>query len=499
MLIKRDIDTIRAYFEDSSNLKGGNADAVYMPESLQELSGILKEACGSKSPVTISGGGTATTGSRVPFGGIVISMERLKKVIDISKERMSAVVEAGVTVEDLKLACEKEGLFYMCHPTEKTAFVGGTVSTNASGARSFKYGPTRRYVKRLKMALSNGSILEVKRGERFLTKNDTTIRLGDGTTINVPLPSYKMPAGVKNAAGYYAKEGMDLIDLFIGQEGTLSVIGEVELGLVKKPDKILSCFVFFAKEEDAWLFADDMRSACRHKIPQDGLILDILSMEYFGKEAVEILRKNNANVPSLAGAAIFIEQEVGEGREGDVVERWAKFIARHNASIDDTWVAMNEKEVNEFSGFRYVIPESVNEIVRRTGFAKLSTDIAVPDRSFLEMMSFYRDTFKKGSIEHVVFGHIGESHVHVNLLPKSARELAAARDMALAFVRKGISLGGTVSAEHGIGKIKHRYLEEMYGRDGILQMARIKKALDPACILGLDNIFPKEILHCGNF
>ncbi|MBN1527319.1 MAG: FAD-binding oxidoreductase [Candidatus Omnitrophica bacterium] len=499
MLIKKDPDTIQAYFEDSSNLKGGNADAVYVPENLQELSAVLKEACGRKAPVTISGGGTTTTGSRVPFGGTVISMERLKKVIGISREKMSALVEAGVTVEDLKLASEKEGLFYMCHPTEKTAFVGGTVATNASGARSFKYGPTRRYVKRLKMVLSNGSILEVRRGERFLTKNDPVIRLDDGTAITVPLPSYKMPADVKNAAGYYAKDGMDLIDLFIGQEGTLSVIGEVELGLVKKPARILSCFVFFAKEEDAWLFADDMRSACRRKIAQDGLILDILSIEYFGTEAVGILRKNNVNVPQNAAAAIFIEQEVEEGREGDVVERWAKFITRHNASVDDTWVAMNEKEVDEFSGFRYLIPEAVNEMVRKSGFAKISNDIAVPDSRFLEMMRFYREALEKSDIQHVVFGHMGESHVHVNLLPKSERELAAARDMALAFVKKGVSLGGTVSAEHGIGKIKHRYLEEMYGREGILEMVRIKKALDPACILGLDNIFQKELLSRGNF
>ena len=136
----------------------------------------------------------------------------------------------------------------------------------------------------------------------------------------------------------------------------------------------------------------------------------------------------------------------------------------------------------------------MNDIVRKNGFRKLSTDIAVPEDKFREMMSYYIDNLRSGKIEHAVFGHIGECHVHVNMLPKNEKELLVSEEMCLKFVRKGVSLGGTVSAEHGIGKTRRKYLEEMYSRKGILEMARIKKALDPKCILGLDNIFPKEIL-----
>lgn len=292
MLIKKDPAVIGSYFEDSSNLKGGYADEVIFPETPEELPEILKKANNDRTPVTISGGGTGTTGSRIPFGGIVISLEKFNKIRGISKDAMLAKVQSGVMVEDLKRASEKEGLFYTSHPTEKTASVGGTVATNASGSRSFKYGPTRRYVKRLKMLLPDGEELIVRRGERVISRRDSVLKLQSGRRIDIPLPTYRMPE-IKNSAGYFAKDGMDLIDLFIGQEGTLSVIQEIALELVKKPDKIFSAFVFFKEEEDSWEFSDDARN------------LDALSIEYFDNNALRLLRLRSANVPGHAKAAIF--------------------------------------------------------------------------------------------------------------------------------------------------------------------------------------------------
>lgn len=494
MLIKKDMEYVRSYFEDSSNLKGGYAEEVIFPEDIDDLSKFLKDVYSKKLPITISGGGTGTTGSRIPLGGIVISMERFNKIINMSKDKMSALVQAGTSVEGFKNACEERGLFYACHPTERSAFIGGTVATNASGSRSFKYGPTRRYIKHLKMILSNGEVFQVRRGDRILTKNNSKLKLDSGREIEIPLPTYKMP-NVKNSAGYFAKDGMDALDLFIGQEGTLSIIAEIEISLPDKPLKILSAFVFFKKEEDSWRFAEEARrESFKTRLAKDELGLDALSIEYFDSNALKLLRDKFANIPQGVNAAIFFEQ--GAGREGldGVMDKWLGLISRYNASLDDTWVAMTEDEAERFTEFRHSIPETINDIVRRSGFQKLSTDIAVPDNKFLEMMNFYVNTLKEESIGHVIFGHIGESHVHVNLLPRSREELGAAKGITLAFVKKGVALGGTVSAEHGIGKTRRQYLEAMYGKGAILEMARIKKALDPNCVLGLDNIFPKEIL-----
>jgi D-lactate dehydrogenase (cytochrome) len=287
---------------------------------------------------------------------------------------------------------------------------------------------------------------------------------------------------VKNSAGYFAGEGTDLIDLFIGQEGTLSVITEMDLALSKLPEKILSSFVFFKRDTDSWNFAADARD------------IDALSIEYLDEGALNLLRLKSSNVPKESRTAIFFEQELTKENEEKTTDAWLKLISKHNASSGDTWVAMTGEEIEDFNRFRHSIPESVNEIVKRKGFRKFSADIAVPEKNFIKMLNFYKSVFKAGSIEHVIFGHIGECHLHVNMLPKNEEELKRSEDIYIELMKKGISLGGTISAEHGIGKIRCKYLELMYGKLGVLEMARIKKALDPNCILGLDNIFPKEIL-----
>lgn len=191
----------------------------------------------------------------------------------------------------------------------------------------------------------------------------------------------------------------------------------------------------------------------------------------------------------------FFELEMDKRiEESRVINKWVELISRHNASLEDTWVAMNEKDADGFTQLRHYIPDSVNEIVRQRGFQKLGTDIAVPIKAFREMMRSYYAALSGSGIEHVVFGHIGECHVHINLLPKTEEELSMSKDVCLAFIKKGVSLGGTVSAEHGVGKTKHKYLEIMYGKKGVMEMAKLKKAFDPNCILGLDNIFPREAL-----
>ncbi len=480
MIEKTDKDTIGNYFEDSSNLKGGHADKVVIPENTEELACFIKDANSRKIPVTISGGGTGTVGSRIPFGGVVISMERFNNLSGISCSEMSATLSAGVLVEELKNSAEKKGLFYTSHPTERSASVGGTVATNASGSRSFRYGPTRKHVRRLKMVLPDGEILELRRGQAFFDRKHPAITLSSGRIINIPVPGYKMP-DVKTSAGYFWKDGMDPIDLFIGQEGTLSVITEMDIGLVNKPSGVLSCFVFFKKEEDSWGFSDCVKRS-------QGL--DILSIEYFDHNAVEFLRKKSGNLPGEAEAAIFFEQEIGEKEENKLIDDWIKAIVRYGSSADATWVAMNDKDSREFTELRYAVPESINELIKKSGFHKFSTDIAVREDKFSEMMDFYVRALRGESIRHVIFGHIGENHLHVNILPKSSDEFKRAEAISLSFVHKGVSLGGTVSAEHGIGKLKHKYLEEMYGRQGVLDMIRIKKVFDPNCILGRGNIFP---------
>jgi len=143
---------------------------------------------------------------------------------------------------------------------------------------------------------------------------------------------------------------------------------------------------------------------------------------------------------------------------------------------------------------RHGVPEAVNEIVKKNGFPKIGTDIAVPEEGFAKMFDLYKSTLKARGISYLIFGHIGECHLHVNMLPSSEEEYDLSKKIYLEFVQMALRLNGTVSAEHGIGKLKHEYLEKMYGRKGILEMASLKMMLDPNSILGIGNIFPKEML-----
>jgi D-lactate dehydrogenase (cytochrome) len=253
MLIKSQPDEIQDYLSDASFVSGGNASRVVFPDSADEVASILRDATSTKTPVTISGAGTGTVAGRVPFGGIVIASDKLNHIGEVVRVdgggRITA--EAGVRLIDLQRAVESQGLIYPPDPTERTCFIGGNVATNASGSRTFKYGPTRTYVESLTIVLATGDVINLKRGQIHANGRRITIPLSSGRAIEAELPSYQMPDVRKHASGYFVAPGMDAIDLFIGSEGTLGVIMEAEVKLLPKPAGLLSGVIFFGKEKDS--------------------------------------------------------------------------------------------------------------------------------------------------------------------------------------------------------------------------------------------------------
>ncbi|NQT30510.1 MAG: FAD-binding oxidoreductase [Candidatus Saganbacteria bacterium] len=467
MLLKTDPDIIKGYLEDSSNLGGGHADGVYIPQNEKEIIEALNECNSKKIPLTVSAGETGTTGGCIPFGGWALTTQKLNKIITLDTERKFAVVEPGVTLEEIEAAVKKENLLYPPDPTEKTATIGGTVSTNASGGRGYRFGSTRDWVRRIKVALPSGEILDLKRGEKKAPLS----------TIS----TYTMPR-VKNAAGYFAKPGMDLIDLFIGQEGTLGIISEIEISLSPALAETFDIVAFFPSEKIA---VDFVLSAKAKKDPS------INFFEFFDENTLQMLKKTYPHIPEGVKAAVYIEQEITAQNENTYLEDWAQLLEKYKASIDSCWLGMDSAKKEELKNFRHAIPEHINELFKTHKLVKLATDIAVPTDKFKEMYDFYTSSLNPpgSSLFNIKFGHIGENHLHVNLLPKSSEEKIAAKGLILKFVKKAISLGGTISAEHGVGKIKHQYLKEMYGQAGIDDMIRIKKTFDPNLILGRNNMF----------
>jgi len=466
MLIKTNADEIQSFLSDASFMRGGHADRVVLPETIEEVSQILAAANKDRVPVTVSGAGTGTVGGRIAFGGIVLATDRLNHIKSIENHR--AVAEAGVILADFQRAIDSHGLLYPPDPTERGCFLGGTVATNASGARTFKYGPTRNYIERLKLVLASGEILDLRRGE--------------GNFLKFPVPKYRPPATRKNAMGYFVAPNMDAIDLFIGSEGTLGVICEIETRLVPKPQGLLSGIVFFSTEAEVLAFVSDARA------------LDARALEFFDRESLNFLRGKYPEVPNEAMGAIFFEQETTDQTEERIINEWMSLLDQHHA-FPNSWFATNEQDHARLREFRHQLPVLMNEWFARYQQRKVSTDMSVPDDAFAGMFHLYQNTLRDSGLRYTIFGHIGDNHVHVNILPRDDKEAERAWEMYIQFLKYAASVGGTLSAEHGVGKLKREYLRFFYTDDQLREMAALKKSFDPNGILGRGNIFDESLLR----
>lgn len=445
-----------AYLEDASGFRG-HADGVAVPRDEAEVQAILREASAAKTPVTIAGAGTGITGGRVPFGGIVLSLEKLR-TIEIGTG--SAVVGPGVLLREIQAAASGSGQFYAPDPTEISASIGGTIATNASGSRSFRYGDTRRHVLGLRVVMIDGSVLDVRRGE----------------PVPFEMPSLPTPKTTKHTAGFPLRPGMDMADLFIGSEGTLGVITEATVRLLPLPEELLSGVIFFASDDDAL-------SAVEAWVPIDGLRM----LEYVDAGSLALIRPAYPDIPRPARAALLIEQEL---RDESEYEAWDERLSSVGALAEASWFAASDFDRERFRKFRHALPEAVNDLVRKRGVLKMNTDFAVPFERNREMIAIYREALEREFPgQYVIFGHIGDAHVHVNILPSSGDESERAKDLITEFARQAAALGGTVSAEHGLGKRKAHLLALQYTPDQIEAMRSVKRRLDPDWLLGRGTLF----------
>ena len=487
MISKTDKSEIQNYLSDASNYKG-NCESVYFPESKEDVIELVKQANANKTKVTIAGNGTGLTGGSVPEGGILISTDKLNKIIEINQEEKYAVVQPGVLLQEFVDIVDGMKLYYTPDPTEKGSYIGGNVANNASGAKTFKYGPTRDYVTALEVILPDGEELYLERGKTFADGYKLQLQIKSGKQLLIDLPVYEMPE-TKHAAGYYVKENMDAIDLFIGSEGTLGFTTQIKLKLLDKPEYILSSIIFFDTEEKALNFVDaGRRSSFQSKEEHDINGINARGLEYFDDNTLEFLREDFARIPANAKAAVWFEQEYTDENEEDIFSNWAALIEKCDGDMESAWFANNEKDRKEFEHFRHAIAEKVNEYMARRNIMKVGTDIAVPADKFREFYWFAKASVDEKNIKQVAYGHFGNSHVHLNMLPKDQEEYKTAKDIYLQLCKKGIELKGTISAEHGIGKLKRQYLLEMFGKENLLKMAKLKKQFDPNLILSIGNI-----------
>jgi len=507
-----------AYLVDESKLEG-TADWLFFPKSEAEIISIINYLREKKIPAYISAARTGIVGSSVPKSGSIFSIEKMDKMLgfgfDEKRGNYFCRFEPGITlkaindkllkkeIENVKELTpnaisrfieEKQSSYYPMDPTEMSASISGTVATNASGAGTFKYGATRKWVKKIRVALSIGEILEIQRGKYFASNDGTFIvKQTDGTDLIFKIPSYEFNTNVKNAAGIFAKQNMDLIDLFIGSEGIFGVITEVEVWIIEK-HPLISNVLFFNSEDDALGFVKKIRN---------NQTVNPEFIEYFSGESLDLLRtvqrKNPAlinmpQIPFKARSAIFFDLPYSEENLVSHFEKIDKLAKQCNTTLEISWSGYDNREFARFKHFRHTLPEIVNSIIanRKRHYPelhKLGTDMCVPEEKFGEMMKYYRSVLREAALEYVIFGHIGDNHVHLNILPKNTEELELGLKIYKQFAKKAVEYGGSVSAEHGIGKIKVEFLKIMYNEKEIEQMRAVKRALDPLLIFNCGNIF----------
>ncbi|HLH41180.1 MAG TPA: FAD-binding oxidoreductase [Bryobacteraceae bacterium] len=420
---------------DASTFRGC-ADELFTPRGEDELLRVFTRG----EPLTILGALTGVTGGAVPLSGSAISMTRMNR-IEIQPGR--AIVGPGALLRDVQDAAARSGQFYAPDPTENTSSIGGNIACNASGSRSYRFGATRDHVIALRVALLDGRLIEARRGQ----------------PVDFDVPAIRVPRTTKFSAGYRLSPGMDWIDLFIGSEGTLGVVTQAELRLLPAPGELTGGVIFFPSEGAALDAVERWRRAP-----------ELRMIEYFDAASLRMMDVNH-------NAALMIEFE------GDCS------LDLTGALEAESWFAISAADRERLRQFRHTLPERVNARIRRTGFLKLSTDYAVPLEKNREMIAIYR---KMIDLDYVLFGHIGDAHLHINTFSSSAAEFERAKALMTELARAAVELGGTVGAEHGLGKRKAGLLAVQYSEEEIAAMRAVKRRFDPDWRLGVGTLFEPQ-------
>ncbi len=568
-------EDIRPWMEDESK-KRGRADRIYFPETEDDVRRILR---GTQGPITMQGGLTGVTAGAVPDGGIVINLSHMTGILKEPQPQSAfprITVRPGIRLLSLREHLQRQGLFFAPDPTETTATLGGMVSCNSSGARSFHYGATRDHVRGLRMVLADGDSICLQRGESMADGNAFRLVTGRGRVIEGTLPDLRMPQVRKHTAGYYIRPDMDLLDLFIGSEGTLGVITEICLDLLPLPAHLAGAVVFFAEESEALRFTRLLRETAPEPAAGGGstghtagdesagqtaggggtghtagdgvagqaagdgstghtagdgaagqaaggggtghtagdgaadtrlseLPLPPLAIEFFGKDTLSMLRAAQSAGAALTdlpripeGCAIYTEFASNSRAELQHLFRClAERIRLAGGDPYRSWAAFRGPDMDRLKEFRHAAPVCVNEKIseiRKTcpGITKLGTDMSVPDSCLEEIFAMYRRDLGRGGFLTSVFGHIGNDHLHCNIIPRSEEEYALGKALYARWAEEVVRMGGSVSAEHGVGKLKIWLLQKLYSEKELRAMTELKRLFDPQMRLDPGNIFPGD-------
>jgi glycolate oxidase len=436
-----DPEAMQGYAGDESEQEPVLPDAVVLAESAEDVARTLALASDVGVPVTPRAAGSGKSGGAVPVcGGIVLSCIGMSSIKHIDTREHLAVVEPGVILADLYAAVEAEGLFYPPDPNSwKMCAIGGNIAENAAGPRAFKYGPTRNYLLGLEVVSAAGSRLTIGRRTR------------------------------KGVTGY------DLTALVCGSEGTLAIVTEATLQLIKKPEKVVSLLGLFSGVERA--------ARAVEAITAQGLTPRCL--ELIDEACLTALRDEGVAIDPRASALLMIDVDGDEAACERDMERVGEAVA---ALAEEVLVAQDEAQRERIWAAR----RELSNVTRRLARFKISEDVVVPRRAVPALIGDVQRIAAQTDVRMLSYGHAGDGNIHVNLLwddPAHGRRVERALE---AVFRATLGHGGTLTGEHGVGTSKSAYLHLEQSEEVIALQREIKRVFDPRGILNPGKIFPRR-------
>lgn len=446
-----DPEALEGYARDVSGLRH-LPEAVARPESANEVRELMQRSAADHVCVTAAGAQTSTTGASVAERGWLLSTRAMARILDIDAARRVARVEPGVLIGDLQRACAAEGLFFAPDPTsEEECTVGGAIACNASGPRTLAYGATRRHVRALTAVLADGS--------RFTARR---------TDVE------------KNTVGYHLAH--DQVDWFVGSEGTLGIVTEAEIALLPVPPRVLGLGVPFPDEARALAFIVAARQT-----PE----VQPRCLEFFDAESFRIARTamDDPTWAPNAGGMVYTE-DAGEGEAP--LDAWLALAERFGANAGDVRAFDGEQALREARRLRHALPAAMHERTApflSQGGRRMSTDWAVQYPLAAAALAEARRIADAHQLPPAVtYGHLGNGHPHQNYVARNADQVRQIERAVEETLHTIIALGGTVAAEHGIGKIKSKWLPLQAGPRQLALMRALKNEFDPQHRLAPGNI-----------
>jgi glycolate oxidase len=441
-LVTRDPDRLDPYGRDESGLGAYPPDAAVLVESAEEVRAVFEVASRHRVPVVPVSGRTGKSGGSLAVrGGIAVSVERMNRILEVHAGDLVARVEPGVVTGVLQAEVERHGLFYPPDPNSlEICTIGGNVAENSGGPRGLKYGVTRDYVLGLTVVVPTGEVLKLGR------------------------------RAIKGVAGY------DLTALFVGSEGTLGIVTEATLKLLPLPRHVATALIVFASVEAAAravtrVFAAGVLPRC----------LELLDDVCLAAAA----RTSPYAFPAGAGAALLLETD-GDDAEGVFAQivRVADLV-RGDAQ-GEVIVAQGEAQRRQIWETRRHLSNNLKTLHPM----KLSDDVAVPRSRIPEMVARAKEIGRRHELVVATYGHAGDGNLHCNVMYDRADERPRVEAAVAEILRAAVDLGGTITAEHGVGLTKRDFLEYEQGRDVVALERRLKALFDPLGILNPGKIFP---------